>query len=62
LDGSSCSWRCGGFERPRLLLVQLHIENTTPTLSSSTFAMISSKVKEEKGKQSEESLRKVMYL
>jgi hypothetical protein len=42
--------------------VQLHIENTTPTLSSSTFAMISSKVKEEKGKQSEESLRKVMYL
>jgi len=52
----------GGLAKPRLLLVQLHIENTTPTLSSSTSAMISSKVKEEKGKQSEESLRKVMYL
>ncbi|CAK7349954.1 unnamed protein product [Dovyalis caffra] len=31
-------------------------------LSSSSSATISSKVKEEKAKQSEESLRKVMYL
>ncbi|CAK7349953.1 unnamed protein product [Dovyalis caffra] len=31
-------------------------------LSSSSSAMISSKAKEEKAKQSEESLRKVMYL
>ncbi|CAK7349952.1 unnamed protein product [Dovyalis caffra] len=31
-------------------------------LSSSSSAMISNKVKEEKAKQSEESLRKVMYL
>ena len=34
----------------------------TRNLSSSTSAMVSSKLRDEKMKQSEESLRKVMYL
>lgn len=61
-DQGICRWNHA------LKSAQHHVKNhvrslsQTKKLSSSSSAMVSSKLKDEKAKQSEESLRTVMYL
>ncbi|XP_050879679.1 uncharacterized protein LOC127083410 [Lathyrus oleraceus] len=62
-DQGLCRWNYG------LRLAQHHVKNHLRSLSQSkklsssySYAMVSNRLKEEQAKQSEESLRTVMYL
>ena len=61
-DQGVCRWNSSLRSAHQHLKNQARSITQAKKLSSSSSAMVSNKVKDEKAKQSEESLRKVMYL
>ena len=61
-DQGFCRWNYTIRSMQQHAKTNLRTFSQARKLSSSSSAMVSSKVRDEKAKQSEESLRKVMYL
>ena len=61
-DQGVCRWNSSLRSAHQHIKSQARSVSQAKKLSSSSSAVVSNKVKDEKAKQSEESLRKVMYL